>query len=77
MRIYITHCSKKRNDSLKDTGKKVPPEKLYTAKMLLRFINKCKEKKSYGRFHPLYQRLLRGTTLRNKVKLFTHIREIE
>lgn len=30
-----------------------------------------------GRFHPLYQRLLRETKLKDRVKLFTHIREIE
>jgi len=44
MRIYITHCSKKKDDSLKDTGKKVGPNRLYTAKPTQRFMNRCKEK---------------------------------
>ena len=45
MRIYITHCSAKKDASLKDTGKKVTPDRLYTATPLQRFMNKCKEKK--------------------------------
>ena len=44
MRIYITHCSEKKEDSLQNTGKKVTPEELYTAKPTQRFINRCKEK---------------------------------
>lgn len=44
MRIYITHCSNKKDDSLKNTSLKVLPERLYTARMLQRFIKKCKEK---------------------------------
>jgi len=131
MRIYITHCSAKKDDSLKHTGKKVTPDKLYTAIPTQRFMSKCKEKKvdwaifsdlygvwfpniehewyeknpdrvtkqefrnlendfdqklqnydeiwfyyNPGRFHPLYKELLQETRLRNKVKRFTHIREI-
>jgi len=131
MRIYLTHCSAKKDNSLKHTGKKVTPDKLYTATPTQRFMNKCKEKEvkwaifsdlygvwfpnvehewyekdpdtvteqefrnllndfnqelqSYdeiwfyyntGRFHPLYKELLQETRLRNKVKRFTHIREI-
>ena len=45
MKVYITHCSKKKDDSLKNSGIKVIPEKLYTAKPTQRFIQKCKEKK--------------------------------
>jgi hypothetical protein len=45
MRIYITHCSAKKDDSLKHTGKKVTPDKLYTATATQRFMSKCKEKK--------------------------------
>jgi len=131
MRIYITHCSAKKDDSLKHTGKKVTPDKLYTATPIKRFMNECKKKQfkwaifsdlygvwfpdvehewyekepdtvtaqefmkliddfdqklqnfdeiwfyyNPGRFHPLYERLLQRTRLRNKVKRFTHIREI-
>ena len=131
MRIYITHCSAKKDDSLKHTCKKVTPDKLYTATPTQRFMSKCKEKKvnwaifsdlygvwfptiehewyeknpdtvtnqgfrnlvndfdqklqnyeeiwfyyNPGRFHPLYERLLQETRLKNKVKRFTHIGEI-
>jgi len=131
MRIYITHCSAKKDDSLKHIGKKVTPDKLYTATPTQRFMNKCKEKgvewaifsdlygvwfpdvkhewyekdpdtvtahefrellkdfelklenyeKIYfyhnpGRFHPLYKRLLRETKLKDKITLFSHLREI-
>ncbi|MHA1237983.1 MAG: hypothetical protein ACTSSJ_01835 [Candidatus Odinarchaeia archaeon] len=44
-RIYISHCSAKKNDALRSTGEKVTPDKLYTAKPLQRFIQRCKEKK--------------------------------
>jgi hypothetical protein len=44
MRIYITHCSAKKDDSLKHNGKKVTPDKLYIATPTQRFINKCREK---------------------------------
>jgi len=131
MRIYITHCSAKKDDSLKHTGEKVTPDKLYTATFIQRFIKKCKEKnvnwaifsdlygvwfpnikhewyeknpdtvteqefrnlvndfdqklQNYdeiwfyynpGRFHRLYKRLLQETKLKDRVRLFTHLREI-
>ena len=41
-RIYITHCSAKKCDSLRDTGKAVTPDNLYTAKPLQRFVRRCK-----------------------------------
>lgn len=44
-RIYLTHCSAKKDDSLKGTGKKVPPDKLYTANPLQRFVQRCKQTK--------------------------------
>lgn len=43
-KIYITHCSAKKNNTFRNTGKKVTPDKLYTAKPLQRFVKKCKEK---------------------------------
>ena len=131
MRIYITHCSAKKNDLLKNSDKKVTPDKLYTATPTRRFMNRCKEKQvkwaifsdlydvwfpdivhkwyekdpnkvteqefenlinnfdqklqkydeiwfyyNPGRFHPLYKRLLQRTKLRNKVRGFTHLRDI-
>ena len=131
MRIYITHCSAKKDNSLKNSGEKVTPDKLYTATPTQRFMSKCKEKKvnwvifsdlygvwfpniehwwyekdpdtvteqefkklvndfdqklqdfdeiwfyyNPGRFHPLYERLLQETHLRDKINRFTHLREI-
>ncbi|MGC8657118.1 MAG: hypothetical protein ACP5UL_05180 [Thermoplasmata archaeon] len=43
-KIYITHCSAKKDDSLKGTGKKVTPDKLYMATPTQRFMKTCKEK---------------------------------
>lgn len=55
MRIYITHCSAKKDDSLKNTGKKVTPDKLYIATPTQRFMSKCKEKKvNWAIFSDLY-----------------------
>jgi len=44
MRIYLTHCSGEKDDSLKCTGKKVTPDILYTSDRIRCFMNKCKEK---------------------------------
>jgi len=44
MRIYLTHCSAKKDDSLKDSNREVPPDVLYTAKPTQRFMSKCKQK---------------------------------
>ncbi len=41
-KIFITHCSAKKDDTLRSSGKKVTADKLYTAKNLQRFIDKCK-----------------------------------
>lgn len=43
-RIYVTHCSAKKDDSLRGTGKNVTPDRLYTAKPLQRFVRTCKDK---------------------------------
>jgi hypothetical protein len=45
MNIYITHCSDKKDNFLKNTLKKVTPDKLYTATPIKRFISKCNEEK--------------------------------
>jgi hypothetical protein len=55
MRIYITHCSAKKDNSLKNSGKQVTPCKLYTATLTQRFMTKCKEKKvTWAIFSDLY-----------------------
>ena len=43
-RIYLTHCSAKKNSILKKTRTEVTPDKLYTAMPTQRFINECKSK---------------------------------
>ena len=131
MKIYLTHCSAKKDNSLTNTGRKVTPDKLYTATPTQRFIRKCLDKEvtwaifsdlyglwlhgeehewyekspdtvteeefnillnnfddklrqydeiwfyyNPGRFHPLYKRLIQETKLKDKIKRFTHVREI-
>ena len=44
MNIYLTHCSAKKDDSLRYTGEKVTPDKLYAATSIQRFMNECEEK---------------------------------
>lgn len=44
-RIYVTHCSAKKDDSLKNTDKKATPDRLYTSKQVQRFIQTCKNNK--------------------------------
>ncbi len=43
MRIYITHCSAKKDDSLANTGKRVTPDQLYTATPTRQFMERCKK----------------------------------
>jgi len=131
MRIYVTHCSAKKNNSLKNSNRKVVPDELYMAKPTQRFINECKDRMvkwaifsdkydiwfpnekhewyekdpdtvteqefknllrnfeeklavydeiwfyyNPGRFHPLYERILREAKVRAKIVLFTHKDEI-
>jgi len=131
MKIYITHCSAKKDFSLKNNSRKVTPDKLYTATPTQRFMKKCKEKnlnwaifsdlygiwfpqirhewyeknpdkvteqefknllnnfnqelQNYdeiwfyynpGRLHPLYKRLLKETKLKDRIRRFTHLKEI-
>ena len=42
MRIYTTHCSATKDDSLKGTGREVAPDVLYTATPTQRFMRRCK-----------------------------------
>jgi hypothetical protein len=131
VRVYITHCSAKKDNSLRANGRRVTPDTLYTATPTQRFMNRCKrtgvrwaifsdkygvwfpevehewyEKdprkvtdrefqalvadfnsrlidfdqiyfyRNPGRFHPLYQRLLRETSLRDRITLISHLSEI-
>jgi hypothetical protein len=39
--IYITHCSAKKDSSIKESRKKVTPDKLYSATPTQRFMNRC------------------------------------
>jgi hypothetical protein len=55
MRIFITHCSAKKDNSLENTDRKVTPDKLYTATPTQRFMRKCLEKQvSWAIFSDLY-----------------------
>mgnify|MGYP001077294460 CR=1 FL=1 len=131
MKVYLTHCSATKNDSLKGTQERVTPDKLYTSERIQAFMRRCKEKKVnwaifsdlYGiwfpwekhtwydmdpnevtqwqflklvsdfenklqdydeihfyhnpaRFHQLYQTLLQVTRPRGRVKLISHIEDI-
>ncbi len=49
-RIYITHCSAKKDDSLRGTKKKVTPDKLYTANLLQRFVKNVTKKALIGQY---------------------------
>jgi len=40
-KIYITHCCAKKDDSLRGTGRKVPPDILYVATPTQRFMSRC------------------------------------
>lgn len=131
-RIYITHCSAKKDDTLRGRDIRVPPDKLYTATPLRRFVETCKSKgvewaifsdkygvvfpqdriawydkhpdtvtpsefrslvdnfierlsgyreiwfyHNPGRFHPLYERLVKEARKRGLiVRLFTHLYDI-
>ena len=44
-RIYLTHCSARKDMSLKGIRKSVTPDKLYTATPIRRFMKSCKENK--------------------------------
>lgn len=55
MRIYITHCSAKKDDTLKNTSKEVTPDILYKSKKTISFINQCMWKQvKWAIFSDLY-----------------------
>jgi hypothetical protein len=131
-RIFLTHCSAKKDNSFKENNFQVTPDRLYTATVTQRFMNRCKNTKANwaifsdkygiwfsdtmhawyekdpnkvtdeefnvlvqgfnsklkefdeiwfyynpGRFHPIYKRLLDNNSLKDKIKMFTHINEIQ
>jgi len=41
-RIYVTHCSHKKDDHYKGTGEAISPDLLYTARPTQRFMARCK-----------------------------------
>jgi hypothetical protein len=43
-KIYITHCSAKKNPTFKYSKAKVTPDKLYTATPTQRSMNKCRNR---------------------------------
>lgn len=54
-KIYITHCSAKKNPIFKNTVSKATPDKLYAATPIQRFINQCRNREvSWGIFSDKY-----------------------
>lgn len=45
MRIYLTHCSAKKNVSFRNSAKLTTPDELYTATPTKRFMSRCKEQR--------------------------------
>lgn len=46
MRIYVTHCSSAKNESLKGTSAKVSPQQLYTSARIQSFMRTCTLRKA-------------------------------
>lgn len=44
MRIYLTHCTAKKDDRLKHTDEKVTPDRLYMGKFIGAFMRTCKQR---------------------------------
>lgn len=42
MRIYVSHCSAKKSESAKLSGRKVTPDRLYTSRRIQGFMRACK-----------------------------------
>ncbi len=47
MIIYLTHCSKDKSLQAKESGGRLPPDKLYTDPGLLAFIQRCRQTESH------------------------------
>ena len=131
MRIYITHCTGIKDDSLMSSDKMVAPETLYVSALTQRFMRRCKSTQvkwaifsdQYGIwfpevkhkwyekhpdsvtdeefaellsgfdknleefseiwfynhpswFHSLYQRIIRESTLNQRIRTFSHLKDI-
>lgn len=44
MRIYVTHCTARKDDSLRGTGLRVAPDRLYRGKFIEAFRRMCRQK---------------------------------
>jgi len=44
MRIYVTHCTWRKDDRLRNTGEQVTPDRLYKGKFIEAFMRECKHK---------------------------------
>jgi len=44
MRIYLTHCTAKKDDSLRFTGERVAPDRLYQGKFVEAFMRTCTQR---------------------------------
>lgn len=131
MRIYLTHCTGVKDDTLRKTGEKVTPDQLYQSIPIQRFFTTCKAQRVawaifsdkhgiwfpnlkhgwYDKhpddvskdefewlvenfddnlnnfseiwfynnpawFHSLYSRILEHSSLKDRIKLFSHLAEI-
>jgi hypothetical protein len=55
MRIYVTHCSAKKRESARRTGKAVPPDVLYASERAQRFVRRCQRRRvRWAIFSDLY-----------------------
>ncbi len=45
VRVYITFCSAKKDDALRDSNRPVPPELLYVSRRIQGFMRRCTEEK--------------------------------
>jgi hypothetical protein len=45
MKIYLTHCSAKKDQTLKGTNVEVTPDQLYTATPIKRFMKRCQSRR--------------------------------
>lgn len=55
MRIYITHCSAKKSDTLRRNRKSGFPDELYTSKRIQSFMKRCKQERvRWAIFSDLY-----------------------
>jgi len=46
-RVYLTHCSREKNEEYLESGLKTTPDQLYTSPGLQRFIQYCNEHNHY------------------------------